>query len=450
MLTKTEMNIFGVKKFSVITAFAVFLAAGIAGFGLIKAFEPAPARAQCSCGNLCTSAGGGISTAIAAVSSSQVVVEIYNVYTTVNGLYNGLMDTYNSVISGSLLDTGSNQKSWFENFVAYDLTPSMKDQTAQMNTMLIDQTRQLASAKDAEQLNKTMRAYEDAQFEARRESEPSESVCVAGTMSGGFARAKVVTKELERALPEENAGVSGNVQGSPAEAGEGPYQLNRRDRYVACYCNPDANNGNGCFGEDSGPFVDQDILVEETLFKGETIDIKSTPGKREAIRDLIANLVEPTTNNIVPPSAMDSVEGRNSYLNLRATRAQRNMAKKTITDIVARRAPGSRMADYVQSLRSSAGVDLTEISPNPSWNEMVTALSEERFWSGVYNMDNVTQPEAVSREQVALQTLELLQMSEYMDSLNNIAMLTASQTAQQAIENKGYSNLSILPSSDEE
>ena len=41
MLTKTEMNIFGVKKFSVITAFAVFLAAGIAGFGLIKAFEPA-------------------------------------------------------------------------------------------------------------------------------------------------------------------------------------------------------------------------------------------------------------------------------------------------------------------------------------------------------------------------------------------------------------------------
>ncbi|MGM0422294.1 MAG: hypothetical protein ACQEQL_04250 [Pseudomonadota bacterium] len=427
------LKIFGQRKSRVLMGLAAVFMIGLVSFSTYQIFKPTPARAQCGCGAPCTAIVGGVSTAIAALDSGSIIPQLISAYNTVEGVYTSLMSAFNSVISGALKTAGDNEKTWYENFYAYDLTPAMQDQTGQLNTMLVDQSRQMASAQDGQQLNRTLREMDLEQIRSRREATPSESVCAVGTVSGGMARSRVITKAMKRALPAESLGISGNEAGSPSAGGDATYQKDRFDKYVAKYCNPDANGGTGCFGNPPAPYTDHDILVEEVIFQQDTLDIDTTPDQKEALDDLTRNLVEPEAPEVMPESAMSSADGREFFLDKRAARAQRTLAKKAVTDVIARRVPGSRMDTYVQALRSSAGVDLVEMSGNPSWNELVNTLAEERFWSGVYNMDNVTEPEAVTREKIAVQAIEVLQLNDVLDMYKNIALITASQAAQRTM-----------------
>jgi|AntRauTorcE11897_2_1112592.scaffolds.fasta_scaffold00112_26 hypothetical protein len=423
------LKIFGQSKSRILTGLAAVFIIGLIGFSTYQIVKPTPARAQCSCGTPCTAIVGGVSFAMNALDVGTIIPQLWSAYSAVESVYTSLMTGFNTLISGELVTAEDNSKTWYENFYAYDLTPAMQEQTGQLNTMLIDQSRQLAAAKDGQQLNRTFREIDLDEYRSHREATPSESVCVAGTVSGGMPRARVITKAMKRALPAESLGISGNEAGGASAGGDATYQKDRFDKYVAKYCNPDANGGNGCFGNPPAPYTDHDILVEEVIFKQDTLDIDTTPGQKEALDDLTRNLVEPEAPQVMAESAMNSVSGREFFLNKRAVRAQRTLAKKAVADVIARRMPGSRMDTYVQALRSSAGVDLVEMSGNPSWNELVNALAEERFWSGVYNMNNVTEPEAVTREKIAVQAIEVLQLNDVLDMYKNIALLSASQAA---------------------
>jgi hypothetical protein len=433
----------------IVAILAIFVI-GAVSVSSYQVLKPKPARAQCICGELCTSIFGGISTAIGFITTATKVVRIWEIYNTVMTLVDTLQAGFNGIIGAAMGTADQNLNDWFENWLAYDLRPAMQDQTGQLHTMVTDQARTLASGQDAIQQERAQTAFNEELAEAHDEARPSEHVCTAGTMSTGISRARTITKALKRSLPLETDAEGGNEVGSWAENGNIEFQLNKFLNYLSKYCNAQGNGGSGCFGGTTAPQPDADILVEETLFSQDTIDISdATTDPKGVIDDLARNLVEPEAPEVMPPSSFDNPDAQETYLRRRADRTKRALAKKTIYDILATRAPGSQAGTYVQALRQSVGVDITEISPNPSYNEVMNALTEERFQSGVYNLGNVDNPEAATREGVALQSLEVVRLNDRRELMNTIGMIIASQAAQDIIASSAQedSGIADAPSS---
>ena len=161
---------------------------------------------------------------------------------------------------------------------------------------------------------------------------------------------------------------------------------------------------------------------------------------------MITNLIEPEVPNLIDPVVFGSSDANEEMLGRRSFRARKVLAKKVVYDVAARRAPGSRIGPYVETVRKAAGVDLEDISENPSLNEVVNALAAERFWTGVYNIQNNKGPAQVDHEKLSVQATELMQLSDYMDILDNISLILAAQVANETVElgdSGGVQNASV-------
>ncbi len=450
----------------------------------VTVFKPKPAQAQCVCGMLCTLQGSGIGRAINTVMQSQIVVEIVNTYSTLSNLYGNLTDGFNLSVTDALNTAENELNDYFEQYFAYDLIPMMQQRTRQRNVMIVDQTKTLNAFQDGQTANQARRQIESLEADAFVEARVSENTCVPASFGGGTNRARHITKYLKIAMPLQGLNAGGNVipphiaeqlqtldptyeeanamfpglgyyraqfvgRGgqycseyvieideddylTAAADGNALYQQARLFNYIQKYCNPDANNGVGCFGN-TGSLMDYDILVDQTLFADDTIDFEA-PGRLEAVNDLITNLVEPEVPDLIDPAVFGSAAAQEEFLGRRSFRARRVLAKKVIYDVAARRAPASRIGPFVETLRKAAGVELSDISDNPSLNEVVNALATERFWTGVYNLQNNKGPAQLDHEKLSVQAAELMHLSDYMDILSNISLIAATQVANETIE----------------
>lgn len=365
------------------------------------------------------------------ITAATKITRIYEIYNTVTTVFDALQDGFNSIIGASLTEANENLETWYDNWIAYDLRPAMQDQTAQLHTMTVDQSRNLASAETAAQQIKAQTAIAKAQTDAYVETTPNENVCEAAAVSTGMTRSRIMTKYFIRSLPKEIVDAAANETGSSSEFGNIQYQLQRFANYLSKYCNPLANNGTGCFGGTASPNPDGDILVEETLLAKDTIDISDTD-TRNTVHDMVTNIVEPQAPDTMTPSAFETDDGKEIYLQRRAFRTKRKLAKRAIYDILARRSPGSNIGPLISQIRQNAGVDLTGISPNPSYNEVFNTMTE-RFNTGRYQLGNVTNPTAVTRESVTLQGLEVSRMNDTRQLMHVIGMIVGSQVAQEII-----------------
>ena len=439
-----------------VLVFSIFMV-GAVSVVTYKTISPKPAVAQsCSC-ELCTAISGGISTAVMTITSNTFLVEVINIFTTLLSLYNTVINAFGTVVPAALGTADANLENTIETLLVYDIRPAQQDMTAQLNTAIIDQSRNLASFSSATQQQVAQQRLQENVLDAHKDATPSEGVCEIASSSVGMTRARVISESLSNALTRKDTGDGGNADGSRAQFGNAQYQAQKYQNYLTFYCNPAANAGNGCFAPPNitapaapTPLMDHDILVHDVLFKTDTIDFTDVTQEREqVIEDLTRNLVEPEADSPIPLSAIDSVDTRERYLKRRSTRTKKSLAKKTISDVVSRRSPGSQARDFILPLRQSAGVDLQNISDNPSYNEVVNALVEERFQSGVYNLGVVDNREAISRENVALQALEVLRINDRLKLLDMVSTMIASQAAQEIIETGGLSGgeLTDAPSS---
>lgn len=451
------------------------------GTTAVTVFKPKPAEAQCVCGMICTLAGSGVGRAIQTIMSAEIVVEIANTYSTLSTLYDTLTSGFNLTVTDALTTADNNLNEFLDSWVAYDLIPAMKAFTKQDDVMMVAQSQQLNAMQDGRMLSKTLGTLQGIETTAFINTRPNQSVCVGGTISGGLVRGRTITQALGRAMPLQNLEAGGNVlsaaaiaalqqiqqtkadvfpgmeyyraqtggyggqycseytisideddYNSAAAGGAGLYQKARMNNYYNRYCNPLSNGGSGC-PNGPGPMMDGDILVMDTLFESETIDLDQDD-RLQSVNDLVINLIEPEVPNIVPPSTFSDPATQEELLQRRSFRARRVLAKKAIYDVAARRAPGTRVGPYVETLRLAAGVELEDISENPSLNEIVNALVAERFWTGTYNLSNVQGPAQVDHEKLTLQAVELMELGDYLDQLQNLSMMLAAQVANETIE----------------
>lgn len=108
-------------------------------------------------------------------------------------------------------------------------------------------------------------------------------------------------------------------------------------------------------------------------------------------------------------------------------RAQFPSTSGTPAAAAASAAPGS--CSFVAALRQGAGVPLEDLSDNPSYREILHAMSIDRFNSGAYAIDKIGTAERQQMEKVVLNAMYLMQLRDYYELLERTALTLAVQVS---------------------
>lgn len=91
--------------------------------------------------------------------------------------------------------------------------------------------------------------------------------------------------------------------------------------------------------------------------------------------------------------------------------------------------PVSGDCSFVAALRQGAGVPLQDLSDNPSYREVLHAMSIDRFNSGAYAIDKIGTAERQQMEKVVLNAIYLMQLRDYYELLERTALTLAVQVS---------------------
>ncbi len=200
-----------------------------------------------------------------------------------------------------------------------------------------------------------------------------------------------------------------------------------------------------------------DALPVKFLFNNLTIPVDSTAAApnggtegqnaEAGVEDLINNMVGLPAMDAIVLSALTTTTGEQGYLTRRSYLA-RYAAIRSVPDMIAGwRMPGSRMGQWVADLRQSGGVAIGNTSKNPSYKEIMHALSIDRF-NGIddptggaspYAVKMMTDPSKIEMEKLDLSVFYLMQLRDYYELLERTALTLSVQVSvmadQQSMEN---------------
>lgn len=422
------------RKFLTVLSFLVFLGTAYIGMSGVTA-SPAQA-AVATCGKPCIMIGS-LSGAINAISAS-VTAAISSATAAISASMSAAMATFSSIITLKIQEVTESLMDAVQAIWNLNLAPSMKDMGSQLTVMTAEQSRAISSFVDAASLIRVREKFREQRIKDHLGKRPGESVCVAGTVTGGLTRAASFRRAYNAAAPAEQAGRAGNKIGTPGATGQAAAIKADFQNYLDRYCSADSNNGaSGCSTD--GSFVGQDIDVGGVIFSKDTIDLTNSDTKK-TVDDMIQRIAEPFVKDPVAAGAVDSATGQQGLLAGEAYKTKRQLVYDSLYHIVSRRIPGSNMGDFVRPLREEAGIDPTQISPNPSHNEIMQAMTSERFRSGKYAQKQIDEPENNKRELVVQQAFQLMQMSDQLDLMDRYSLLLAAQVGEEIRQGRQSGN----------
>jgi hypothetical protein len=411
------------KKLLLILLLAAFLSAATAG----------PALADCPTGPCI--ATGSFTGAIAKLGV-KIAAAVVEATTAITAYYTATVPVFTGKIEKKILKVTDNITDWIDTFWNNNQKPSQQSMTDQLAAMNADQSREIASFREAADLNRTLLDKAVQEINSRREQSPDENNCGAATLAGGMTRSSLFRRAYNTAAPVEKLPRTANAVGSSGATGAAADMKERWDTYVTRYCRKDDNNGHaGC--TTNGAFAGQDTDVTGMIFSKETIDLKNDD-TRQTVDDLIANIAEPFVNDPVPPSAVNSATGQAAILKGQAYKAKRQTIYDSLYHIISRRAPGSNLkgstggiSSFVKALRKSTGLSNNVISSNPSHNEIMQVMMSERFRDGKYSLEQIDEPENNRREMVIQQAFQVMQMSDQLDLMDRYSLMLAAQAGEE-------------------
>lgn len=417
------------------------------------------AQAQaCNC-NVCTMPGLGVGFSIAGIFTATVGPGIATATSTISAHFTAVIASYVADIMpligpytlasgqwGIERNVADDLTDWLDAFWFYDMRPTFQRMTSQLTTINTDQSRALGSYNDALEQVRTARMQQKEEIEAHRAYRTSDSLCTAATQSGGYTRAANIKKAYKRAASYEKLARSANAVGSPSAAGMGADQRVRFDHYCTRYVNPNFNNGfTGCPSPTGTRPPDEDLDVSGLVFSQDTIDV-TDPATKQAVDDLVENIVEPFVMNPIQNTPGDGATTQKNILEMQRHKARLQVAYDALYHVIARRVPGSNMYNQIQPLRAAAGIDPSMISANPSYHEVMQAMMVDRFRSGKYQLEMVDEPENVGRQLVVERGLHVMQLSDQLDLMDYFGLMLASQVGHEVIANQqGGSGIEEAP-----
>lgn len=404
-----------------------FLAALFVGYISMNVVTSCKASAQCLCEAYCI-APSGISTAIESDVMTTVLEDIVKVTEEITTNYLLKVYAVTAAVTQKIKEVKNNLLQWWDTFWYYNLEPALKMLTRQLSYSKAAQSTAIGMFTDAMSTNRVRLAMEEKEIESHRRFRPSEAVCTAGTVAATITSAQAISHAYALAAPSENITRGMNDKNSPAKGGAAADIRSRWDNYVAKYCDPDENNGAaGCTS--ASPLKNRDLDITGEIFTKKTIDV-TNDDTNGVIKDLITNISQPVVRDPVRPSVVNGAEGPDVMQNVTVDTTKHQVVYDTLYYIVSRRVPGRPAGsgtNYLGQIAQAANVDPSLISDNPSRNEILQVMMNDRYRTGSYGGDQIDETENGEREAVTQEAFEAMQMSEMLDLLDRYSLLLAAQ-----------------------
>ncbi len=315
------------------------------------------------------------------------------------------------------------------NLWAEDFLPALKSETAQVDAGGYDQMRQLGSGMDAQTLTRNARKVQQQELQARRDYAPGELTCAAGSSLAPLGESNKHANNLKQGFKQDLRKRGSGAPGTAAETGPAAAQKEQWEEYCTFFHDPDTNNGvSACPDpETAGTVPNGDIGIEDFLLK-DTINMQN-PNEYKTAFALLRNLIQPKVNTKVPESAIKTPVGEEIILKQQHLDSVRNIAAEIVASIISRRASVPQSVfDFltgikVWKIRSRAGVPLGDIASYPSYNEVMQAMTKERFFDPEYftrmqgNLSEIKQEQTALNAYIALQYQDIYKLQEQINAL---------------------------------
>lgn len=330
-------------------------------------------------------------------------------------------------------DEFQTHRDWLvDTFFEAQVLPALMMFTEQMSAVGMYQVFVFGTFLDAKQQLETQRLFQELQFEAQRDYQPSEDFCWFGTgvrslgaseQLGKLNAASLSARQMKRHL--------GNINSAGSESRD-QEKANRWQQFVNDYCDVDDNNrivgtaGTGlqlvCSG---GPKrVNNDIDFSRVIDEPRTIDVAfddaNLTNDEEDILAMGNNLYgHDVLTRLADNEYLKNREYQHLYLALRSVAAKRSVAENSYNSIIALKASGtdnmqgaSRTREFLASVMQELGVPAADIYPiigeQPSYYAQLEILAKKiyqnpDFFAGLYDS-----PANVERKSVALKAIELM------------------------------------------
>ncbi len=426
------------RKFAIITAFVVMVTVGYLTMSVATSCK---AEAQaCGCGGLCVAQGpSSVSSSFVNVQG-QTLGQIGVATGLINAQYALAAEAFALQAAVRFGQVVFDIIDWFDTFWYYNERPSMQAEVEQANVMNVVQSATMSTFRDQAEMLRTQHMMAEMKFQSERDAQVSPQVCMAGTVAGGLTRAETVTDAYARAAAADAAPRSAGARGSTAERGAASDTAERWKQMRTLFCDPDENNGvNAC--AKNPPLVNADIDVASTVFSKETIDLPDDQ-RRAATNALVANVAEPFVMNNIPAAQLESASGIERSIERDEMRAQRQTIHTALQYVIARRAPSGANGRFVAAIRDSAGIPPDLMSENPSYNEMMEAMLNERYRTGQYSIEQIDTPANANRELTVQNAFQVMQMHDHLELMDRYALMLAAEVGLEAQELRGTGTVS--------
>lgn len=324
-------------------------------------------------------------------------------------------------------------RTWLtDTFFRDNVLAALQRMTEQLSVVGMQQVFIFGTFLDAKQQLETQRLFQELQFEAQRDYQPSEDFCWFGTNVrslgatehlGKLNAASLASRQMKRHL--------GNVNSAGSESRD-QEKANRWDQFVADYCDADDNNRiEGTAGTGlqlicaAGPKrVNNDIDFSRVIDERRTLNVAFddddlTPDEEDVIamgNNLYGHDV--LTRN-ADNEYLRNEQYQHLYLALRSVAAKRSVAENSFDSIIALKAAGpddmaaaSQTRDFLASVLQELGVPAGEIIPmigeQPSYYAQLEILAKRIYQNPDFFASLYDSPANVERKSVALKAIELM------------------------------------------
>ncbi len=346
----------------------------------------------------------------------------------------------------------ANFPTYINNWWNSSLLPAMKDMTTQLYTYRIWETWELGRMMDAVDATRAAHAEQQEHLASHQGITPTQSVCVEGSAVTALDQTQLtaipLTEGFVQDMDRRLEGVDVKQAGSPLTyahfgSANGYDIANRWDQYCKEFLDLKSNDGvNICPGNPSsnGPAMNDDINVEGFLLQ-DTLDLNNKDIYAGA-QAMPINLIEPFIPDRVPTAVINTPQGEEYIIRLQHLEAINNIAATVVGGIISRRAAlpptDTAMAAKILELRTSVGIPACTsthppgtacASATPSYNEIMDAMTQERFYDPRYFTRVENDIGAIKQEQASIDAYTTVQMQDIYQLQEQINALLAARAA---------------------
>lgn len=309
---------------------------------------------------------------------------------------------------------------WWDN----RFRPSLEDMTEHWSTQLIQHAATWGTFFDASNHTDVMLTMQQNKLRTHRRYRPSDIGCQVTTTQTGLVRGHFISKATRAIMDRQQiARAANNVNwGNRLDISRNMDTKFLWEDFIENFCNEDANFNGMPTGCNDALMRDGDILPSKALLENETID---TEDELKTALAFIRNLAYMRPYDPMNLNSLRSSTGKDAFLERRSILARRNVVEAILHKMLGDRMPVNDTYDEMRDLVEQVGVPPSMISDNPSYFEMMSALTKKRFWDPQYFARLQNDPESLAREEATLTAFTLMTRRDIFHKLEEIAMLLA-------------------------